>query len=141
MRSAIRALRSWTRSIAAGRTCPIDNEQFRRQPRMVSSIPLALRVSCSTALLTFLLFEPILTGARADLGSRVDAIMAPFTSDGPGASVVVVKDRGVLVRRAYGLANLETRTPMRPEMVFELGSVTKQFTSTAILMLAQQGKL
>ena len=47
----------------------------------------------------------------------------------------------MLVRRAYGLANLETRTPMRPEMVFELGSVTKQFTSTAILMLAQQGKL
>jgi len=55
--------------------------------------------------------------------------------------VVVVKDGRVLVRRAYGLANLETRTPMRPEMVFELGSVTKQFTSTAILMLAEQGKL
>ena len=67
--------------------------------------------------------------------------MAPFTSDGPGASVVVVKDGRVLVGRAYGLANLETRTPMRPEMVFELGSVTKQFTSTAILMLAQEGKL
>ena len=108
---------------------------------MVGSIPLASRVLRSTAFLALLLFEPILTGAQADLASRVDAIMAPFTSDGPGASVVVVKDGRVLVRRAYGLANLETRTPMRPEMVFELGSVTKQFTSTAILMLAQQGKL
>jgi CubicO group peptidase (beta-lactamase class C family) len=67
--------------------------------------------------------------------------MAPFTSDGPGATVIVVKDGRVLARKAYGLANLETRTPMRPEMVFELGSVTKQFTSAAILMLAEQGTL
>jgi CubicO group peptidase (beta-lactamase class C family) len=106
---------------------------------MVGSIPLASRVLCSTALLTLLLSEP--AAAQTDLASRVDAIMAPFASDGPGASVAVVKDGRVLVRRAYGLANLETRTPMRPEMVFELGSVTKQFTSTAILMLAEQGKL
>jgi CubicO group peptidase (beta-lactamase class C family) len=76
-----------------------------------------------------------------DLASRIDAIMAPFASDQPGAAVIVVKGGRVLFRKAYGLANLETQTPMRPEMVFEIGSITKQFTSTAILMLEEQGKL
>ena len=108
---------------------------------MARSSPLASRVLRCTTFVTLLLVLPMLTGAQADLASRVDVIMAPFASDAPGASVVVVKDGRVLVRRAYGLDNLETRTPMRPEMVFELGSVTKQFTSTAILLLAQQGKL
>lgn len=46
-----------------------------------------------------------------------------------------------MFRNAYGLANLEAKTAMRPEMVLELGFVTKQFTSAAVLMLANQGKL
>lgn len=108
---------------------------------MVLSFPLAVRVLRTTACLALFLGQPIRAAAQTELASRVDAIMAPFASEGPGASVAVVKDGRVVVRRAYGFANLETRTPMRPEMVFELGSVTKQFTSTAILMLVQQGKL
>ncbi len=80
--------------------------------------------------------------AQNTLEQRVDVLLSPaFPSDGPGAAVIVVIDGKVIVRKAYGLANLETRTPMRPEMVFELGSVTKQFTSTAILMLAERQKL
>jgi CubicO group peptidase (beta-lactamase class C family) len=78
----------------------------------------------------------------AEISTRVEAILSKtFTTNAPGAAVILVKDGKVLFREAYGLANLETQTPMRPEMVFELGSVTKQFTSTAILMLAEQGKL
>jgi CubicO group peptidase (beta-lactamase class C family) len=75
------------------------------------------------------------------LAAAVDAIMQPFSPDGPGAAVIVVKHGQVLLRSAYGLANLETRTPMRPDMVFEIGSVTKQLTSTAILMLVEEHKL
>src|SRR5439155_13856036 len=42
---------------------------------------------------------------------------------------------------AYGLANLELSVPATPETVFEIGSITKQFTAAGILLLAQEGKL
>ena len=77
-----------------------------------------------------------------NLEAEIDALMTvAFPADKPGAAVAVVKDGNVVYRKAFGLANLELKTPMQPEMVFEIGSVTKQFTATAILMLIEQGKL
>ena len=88
------------------------------------------------------LASPVAVGQDTGLETRIDAFVSQaFTAAGPGVSMIAAKDGKVVVRKATGLANLETRTAMRPEMVFELGSVTKQFTSTAILMLAEQGKL
>lgn len=59
----------------------------------------------------------------------------------PGAAVILVRDGRVLFRKGYGMANLELAVPIEPDMVFRLGSITKQFTAVAILMLADQGKL
>jgi CubicO group peptidase (beta-lactamase class C family) len=59
----------------------------------------------------------------------------------PGAAVLVVKDGQAVLRKGYGLANLELGVPVQPGMVFELGSITKQFTAAAILMLQERGKL
>jgi CubicO group peptidase (beta-lactamase class C family) len=59
----------------------------------------------------------------------------------PGVALMVVKDRQPVKIAAYGLANLELGVPVRPETVFEIGSVTKQFTAAGILLLAQDGKL
>ena len=59
----------------------------------------------------------------------------------PGAAVLVMKGDQVVLRKGYGMANLELGVPIQPEMVFELGSITKQFTATAILMLQERGKL
>lgn len=47
----------------------------------------------------------------------------------------------ILLRKGYGLADVELDVPMRPEYVFRLGSVTKQFTAAAIMMLVEAGKL
>jgi CubicO group peptidase (beta-lactamase class C family) len=59
----------------------------------------------------------------------------------PGAAVLVAKDGQVLLRKGYGLANLELGVPIQPDMVFELGSITKQFTAAAILLLQERGQL
>jgi len=59
----------------------------------------------------------------------------------PGASVVIVKDAQIAYLQAYGDARLEPRTPARPEMRYSIGSISKQFTATAILLLQEQGKL
>ncbi|MBK5256745.1 MAG: serine hydrolase [Vicinamibacteria bacterium] len=64
-----------------------------------------------------------------------------YPADKPGAAVIVVKDGKTLFRKAYGMADLELGVPLQPDMVFRLGSITKQFTATAILMLAEEGKL
>ena len=64
-----------------------------------------------------------------------------YKPDEPGAAVIVVKDGKVLFRKGYGMANLELGVPVEPDMVFRLGSLTKQFTAVGILMLAEQGKL
>lgn len=78
----------------------------------------------------------------AEIARDVDAILsAKFTPGQPGVAAIVVKNGKVVYRKAYGLANLELQTPMRPEMVFEIGSVTKQFTSAAIMLLVEQGKI
>ncbi|MBI5352337.1 MAG: serine hydrolase [Chloroflexi bacterium] len=59
----------------------------------------------------------------------------------PGVAVIVVKDGKTVFRKGHGMANLELDVPIEPDMVFRIGSVTKQFTAVAILMLAEQGKL
>ena len=59
----------------------------------------------------------------------------------PGAAVIVARDGEVFFRKGQGMANLELDVPIEPDMVFRLGSITKQFTAVAILMLAEKGKL
>ncbi len=77
-----------------------------------------------------------------DLTSQFDELLGDrYVSDGPGAAVLVVKQGQVIYRKGFGMANLELEVPMTPEHVFEIGSITKQFTSIAILMLLEQGKL
>ncbi|MBP7339132.1 serine hydrolase [Niveispirillum sp.] len=61
---------------------------------------------------------------------------------GTGYAVAVADDTGrILFARAYGQADLENPTPVRPDNIFRVGSVTKEFTAAAILLLADQGKL
>jgi CubicO group peptidase (beta-lactamase class C family) len=59
----------------------------------------------------------------------------------PGLALEIIQDGKCVKRSAYGLANLEWRIPVTAETVFEIGSVTKQFTAAGILLLQQDGKL
>lgn len=82
------------------------------------------------------------TIAEGELARRIDASVAPyFPPAAPGATVVVVKDGKTVLRKAYGMADTARQVTMTPDMALRLGSITKQFTATGILMLAEEGKL
>jgi CubicO group peptidase (beta-lactamase class C family) len=59
----------------------------------------------------------------------------------PGLSLLVVKNGKSIVAEGYGLANVELQVPVKPETVFQSGSVGKQFTATAVMMLVEEGKI
>ncbi|MGH9956566.1 MAG: serine hydrolase domain-containing protein, partial [Pyrinomonadaceae bacterium] len=73
---------------------------------------------------------------------RIEALLAnEFHPSRPGGVVLVARNDKLLFRRAYGLADLELRTPMRSDAVLRIGSITKQFTAVAILKLVEEGKI
>ena len=59
----------------------------------------------------------------------------------PGLALAVIRDGRVVKSQGYGWANVELQVPVTPETVFQLGSIGKQFTAAAILMLAEDGRL
>jgi D-alanyl-D-alanine carboxypeptidase len=59
----------------------------------------------------------------------------------PGLALAVIRHGKVIKMRGYGLANVELGVPVHPDTVFDLASVTKQFTATAILLLTEEGKV
>ena len=76
------------------------------------------------------------------LTDKFDAMMIEtFKENEPGAVALIIKEDKVLYRKAFGLANLELGVKMKPENVFRIGSITKQFTAVAILKLRDEGKL
>jgi serine beta-lactamase-like protein LACTB len=78
----------------------------------------------------------------AGLTKSLDSIIsARFKPELPGVAALVIKDRKPVLRKAYGLANVELQVPLQPEHLFRIGSTTKLFTATAIMMLVDEGKL
>ena len=76
------------------------------------------------------------------IAGRIDALVAPHYKAGdPGATLLVTRDGKTLLRKSYGMADVGKGIKLEPAAAMRLGSVTKQFTSTAILMLADEGKL
>jgi D-alanyl-D-alanine carboxypeptidase len=78
-----------------------------------------------------------------ELRQKIDhAVSDVLTKTGvPSASVAIVKDGQIAYLQSYGDARLEPRTPARPEMRYSIGSISKQFTATAMLLLQEEGKL
>jgi CubicO group peptidase (beta-lactamase class C family) len=59
----------------------------------------------------------------------------------PGLALGVMRDGKIVKAQGYGLANVELNVPLKPESIFQTGSVGKQFTATAVMMLVEEGKI
>ena len=100
--------------------------------------------SSTSIKIVFLLFTLLrFTSVNSQsLEQKVDAYLkSSYPSDGPGVSFLIAKDGKPIYQKAFGMANMELKIPMNKNNVFEIGSITKQFTAVAILMLEEQGKL
>jgi len=80
---------------------------------------------------------------RARLVATLDSLSRAHAADTlvAGAAVAVVHRGDTLLLKGYGLADLEWDVPMATDAVFEIGSMTKQFTAAAVMQLVEQGKL
>jgi D-alanyl-D-alanine carboxypeptidase len=102
-------------------------------------------ISCVFLLVLMSLFALAQTAPSLapDLRSKIDGIAQQVlqTTGVPSASLAVVKDGRVVYLQAYGDARLDPRIPAQPQMRYSIGSISKQFTAAAVLMLAEEGKL
>src|SRR5579863_6709592 len=78
-----------------------------------------------------------------DLDGRVDAFVAAEMREQrvPGLALALLREGKVVKAQGYGLANVELDVAVKPETVFQTGSVGKQFAATAVMMLVEEGKV
>lgn len=77
-----------------------------------------------------------------DLEARIDGLFANIVGErSPGFAVLVSEDGRVIVQKGYGLADIDSRRRISPETQFRIGSITKEFTSVAVMKLQEQGRL
>jgi CubicO group peptidase (beta-lactamase class C family) len=100
--------------------------------RPASSLLIALVISC--------IFPPI---SRAQTSKSVDEYIHSEMQRQkiPGLSLLVSRNGKIIRAQGYGLSNVELQVPVKPETVFQSGSMGKQFTATAIMMLVEEGKI
>jgi CubicO group peptidase (beta-lactamase class C family) len=85
---------------------------------------------------------PVAAQVPADHAVRVDEIFAAWDlATSPGCAVGVAWDGLTVLERAYGMANLEFGIPNTPNTIFEAGSVSKQFTAAATMLLDMEGRI
>lgn len=83
-----------------------------------------------------------IVGVRDARALRADSVFQRFDrTDSPGCALGVYEDGRVLYARGYGMASLEHGVALSPRSVLDVGSISKQFTAMAILMLQKEGKL
>src|SRR6266511_6475227 len=111
---------------------------FKRMP-IVATILACLLVA--SAGIIFLFVTPGV--AQDDISSKVDRYIKDEMQKQqiPGLSLAVIKAGKIILAKGYGFSNVEHQVPVKPETMFQSGSVGKQFTATAVMMLVEEGKL
>jgi len=95
-------------------------------------------------LVLYFLSTPLYGQSKQDkeLVKVLDQVLAAqFKPGRPGCAVLIAKKGQIIYNNAFGSADLELNVKVQPTMVFRLGSITKQFTSIALLQLVEQGKI
>jgi CubicO group peptidase (beta-lactamase class C family) len=106
--------------------------------KMKRTIPLFLFFLVSLALGSITVEGQI----RSRLTAEIDRLITSESKPGePGGVVLIAQKDRIIYQKAFGTANLELNVPMKKEMVFNIASITKQFTAVAVLQLMEQGKL
>jgi CubicO group peptidase (beta-lactamase class C family) len=93
------------------------------------------------AALCILLAGAAVAAQPADRQAAVDKVFAAWNNATPGCAIGVAENGVPVLQRAYGMADLEHDVPNRPDTIFEAGSVSKQFTAAAMILLARDGKV
>lgn len=80
---------------------------------------------------------------QSGLGMAVDGVVQSSMQESgvPGMTVAIAKNDTMLYVQGYGVTDLTTRAAIQPKVIFEIGSITKQFTAALIMKLQEQGKL
>jgi len=92
-----------------------------------------------SALVLLLLFA---TAAPAQVNKVADYVKAEMKRQRiPGLSLAIVQNGKIILTEGYGLANVELNVPAKPETVYKICSVSKQFIATGVMLLVQEGKL
>lgn len=110
-------------------------------------MPRGLRTACGLSVLALGALVPTARGGQASreapLDSRVDAYVESqlAAQQIPAIGLGVMRDGHIIKARGYGVANVELNVPATAETIFQTGSVGKQFTATAVMMLVQDGKV
>src|SRR6266498_1220722 len=111
---------------------------FKRMP-IVATILACLLVA--SAGIIFLFVTPGV--AQDDISAKVDRYIKDEMQKQqiPGLSLAVIKAGQIILAKGYGFANVEHQVPVKPESIFQSGSVGKQFTATAVMILVEEGKI
>ncbi len=110
---------------------------------MSPRVALVLALACSACSHEAATEPPAPAPDPADVPASIDAIAKEVLAEThvPSASVAAVRDGKILYVHAYGDGRVEPKVPATPAMRYSIGSISKQFTAAAILLLAQDGKL
>lgn len=107
---------------------------FRKRATSVIGVVLVSALAVLAAAPAFL--------AADETTDKVDKLFAAWDkTTSPGAALAVIKDGKIIYERGYGMAKLEDGIVNTPDKVFDIGSVSKQFTATCVAMLIREGKV
>lgn len=106
--------------------------------RVFAQVPILLAASFLFTNVCFAEAPP----SAAAFDAKAEALIGGYVKDGRfSGAVLVARDGQPILREGFGLADREWDAPVTPDTEFRLGSITKQFTATAILQLVEQGKI